>query len=278
MKTRLSRREFSERQFPLPGTWHIPVLAYHQVDVEFELGVNSISPRAFESQIRFIVEQGYTAITPNRLIQAITSYSALPRCSILITFDDGYESFYTYAYPILKRYGLTATVFMLAGYIGQFNGWDVRRSFKRPKHLSSDQIQTLFKNGIGFGSHGLHHRFLTHCSRLEVKAELEESKSRLENLLQHPIQSFAYPYGSVDSETTDMVQSAGYRIAFSLNPCKESSADAMYRFPRMGIYQCDTFQSFQAKLGLLGQRRFQFECLKNRLINRFAYLNILRYA
>ena len=278
MKNRPSRREVAEHPSPLPRTWHIPVLAYHQVDVGFELGVSSISPRTFESQMRLIVKQGYTAITPNRLIQAITSNSALPRRSILITFDDGYEGFYAYAYPILEKYGLTATVFMLAGFIGQFNGWDVRRSFKRPKHLSSDQIQKLFRNGIGFGSHGLYHRFLTHCSRLEAKTELEESKSRLENLLQHPIQSFAYPYGSVDSETADMVKSAGYRIAFSLNPCQASSADSVYRLPRMGIYRCDTFQSFQAKLGLLGKRRFQFECLKNRLINRFAYLNILRYA
>lgn len=278
MKNRPSRREVSEHLSPLPSKWCVPVLAYHQVDVEFELGVNSISPRTFESQIRFIVEQGYTAITPDRLIQAITSHSALPRCSILITFDDGYESFYTYAYPILEKYGLTATVFMLAGYIGRFNGWDMRRRFKRPKHLSSGQIQMLFKNGIGFGSHGLHHRFLTHCSRIEAKAELEESKSRLEYLLQHPIQSFAYPYGSVNSETADMVQSAGYRIAFSLNPCQELSSDTIYRFPRMGIYRCDTFQSFQAKLGLLGRHRFQIECFKNRLINRFAYLNMLRYA
>lgn len=258
--------------------WCIPVLAYHQVDVEFELGVNSISPQTFESQVRFIAAQGYTAITPDNLIQAIASHFALPRQPILITFDDGYESFYNYAYPILKKYGLTATVFMLAAYIGRLNEWDVQRSMKRPKHLSGRQIKTLFKNGIGFGSHGLHHRFLTHCSRSEAKAELEESKSRLEQILSHPVQSFAYPYGSVNAETADLVKSAGYRIAFSLNPFRELSLDAMYRFPRMGIYRCDTFRSFQGKLGLLGRRRFQIECIKNRLINRFAYLNILRFA
>ena len=278
MRNRPSRREVSEHLSPLPRTGCIPVLAYHQVDVEFELGVNSISPQSFESQMRFVVEQGYTAITPDCLIQAITSHSALPCRSILITFDDGYENFYTYAYPILKKHGLTATVFMLAGYIGRLNGWDVRRSFKRLKHLDGHQIRTLFKNGIGFGSHGLHHRFLTHCSRQEAKAEIVESKSRLENLLHHPVHSFAYPYGSVNSVTAELVQSSGYRIAFGTNPFQELSSDAIFRFPRMGIYRCDTFRSFQGKLGLLGKRRYEIECLKNRLINRFAYLNMLRFA
>lgn len=258
--------------------WCIPVLAYHQVDVEFELGVNSISPQTFESQMRFIAAQGYTAITPDSLIHFISSHSALPCNPILITFDDGYESFYNFAYPILKKYGLTATVFMIAAYIGRLNEWDVQRSLKRPKHLSESQIKSLVQNGIGFGSHGLHHRFLTHCSRVEANAELEESKYRLEHIIGRPVRSFAYPYGSVNAETLDLVKSAGYRIAFSLDPVRELSLEAMYRFPRMGIYRCDTFRSFQGKLGLLGRRRFKFECLKNRLINRFAYLNVLRYA
>ena len=254
------------------------MLAYHHIDVRFEFGVSSISPQIFERQMRFIAEQGYTAITPDQLIQAFTSHSFLPPRSILITFDDGYENFYTCAYTILKKYGLTATVFVLAGYIGRFNTWDVQRRLKRPRHLSHDQITSLFRNGIGFGSHGMSHRFLTRCSPAEAKAELEESKSLLENLLQYPIQSFAYPYGSTNLAAEGMVKVAGYRIAFSLNPGQEVPSNALYRFPRMAIYRCDTFRAFQTKLGLLGKSRFQIECVKNKLINRCAYLNLLRNA
>jgi len=254
----------------------IPVLAYHKIACGFELGVNSISPRRFERQIRFIAEQGYTAITPDDLIHAFQSHSPLPPRSILITFDDGYENFYTDAYPILKKYGLTATVFVLAGYMGRLNTWDVQLGLKRPKHLSRDQIQALFKDGIGIGSHGLHHRFLTHCHPVEAKAELQESKSLLEELLQHPIHSFAYPYGSVNPATAEMVQATGYSIAFSLEPYREITSESIYCFPRIAIYRCDTSRSFRAKLGLLGKSRFAIECAKNRLINRFAYLNLLR--
>ena len=261
----------------------IPVLAYHKVDIGFELGANSILPRTFERQMRFLSEQGYTAITVDRMVDAFSDESdqnsvsaKLPPQSIMITFDDGYENFYTYAYPILKAHCLTATVFVLAGYIGELNTWDVRLRFKRSRHLNREQIQTLFRDGIGVASHGMNHRFLTSCHPEKAKSELEESKSVLEGIVNHPIQSFAYPYGSVNPKVVELVKAAGYRIAFGLNPSQEMNPSSIYCFPRMAIYRHDTDRAFQAKLGLLGKYRFGFECLKNRVINRFAYLNRLR--
>ena len=270
----------------------IPVLAYHKIDVGFELGVNSIAPRTFERQMRFLAKQGYTSITVDRLVDAFSDeryrnrdmhkgdYDSdsveLPPQPILITFDDGYENFYSYAYPILREHCLTATVFVLAGYIGKLNTWDVRLRFKRSRHLDRKQIQTLFSDGIGIASHGMYHRFLTSCQPAKAKNELEESKSVLEEILNHPIHSFAYPYGSVNAKVVELVKSAGYRIAFGLNPRQEMARSSIYCFPRMAIYRHDTDSSFQAKLGLFGKYRFGFECLKNRVINRFAYLNRLR--
>ena len=270
----------------------IPVLAYHKIDVGFELGVNCIAPRTFERQMRFLAEQGYTAITVDQLVDACSDagdrnrdtrerdYDSaavkLPLQPILITFDDGYENFYTHAYPILKAHHLTATVFVLAGYIGELNTWDVRLRLKRSRHLNREQIQTLFGDGIGVASHGMYHRFLTHCHPAKAKRELEDSKSVLEEILNHPIHSFAYPYGSVNAKVVELVKSAGYHIAFGLNPSQELKPSSMYCFPRIAIYRHDTDSSFQAKLGRLGEYRFGFECLKNRVINRFAYLNQLR--
>jgi len=253
----------------------VSVLAYHQVHPGFELGVNSISPRVFDRQMRFLVRQGYTSITPEALIKSLSNDrpDVLPRRPILLTFDDGYESFYTFVYPILKKYGLTATVFIPAGYIGQPNHWDVKLRLKRPRHLTHTQIQTLAQNGIDFGSHGMFHRFLTHCDRKEAEEELVVSKRILENILQRSVHSYAYPYGSTNAETEALVESAGYRIAFGLDPQHETTP---YRFPRMAIYRCDTAKSFHAKLGLLGQRRFWLACAQNRFINAFAYLNLLR--
>ena len=193
----------------------------------------------------------------------------------MITFDDGYEDVYTSAYPILTKYGMTATVFVLAGYIGTLNTWDVRLRLKRSRHLTSDQIQVLFDKGFGIASHGMHHRFLTRCNDANTEVELRESKAILESLLHHPVHGFAYPYGSVNSKVAERVKSAGYRIAFGLRP-RATASDSIYSYPRMAVYRCDTLSSFQAKLGLLGEHRFKLACMKNSVINRFAYLNRLR--
>ena len=304
----------------------VSVLAYHKIDGGFELGVNSISPEAFDRQMRFLAEHGYTAITVDRFIQAIDSFSLqkknseghslhssqlprgstlrlkqeendhtpyplsreestcerqeefnLPSRSIMITFDDGYEDFYTSAQPILTKYGLTATVFVLAGYIGKLNTWDVRLRLKQSRHLNSIQIQTLFGKGFGIACHGMQHCFLTRCNEANTKVELWESKAILENLLHHPVHSFAYPYGCVNPKVAEQVKSAGYRIAFSLKPNKAISSESIYRYPRIAVYRCDTLSTFQAKLGLRGRHRFKLESMKNSVINRFAYLNRLRH-
>ena len=292
----------------------VPVLAYHKINDGHELGVNSIPPQVFDRQMRFLAENGYTAITVDRFIEAIEAFShpeknlkthsfspsrlkqkehnrtsdplsrqesgspkgegfGLPPRSIMITFDDGYEDVYTSAYPILAKYGMTATVFVLAGYIGKFNTWDVRLRLKQSPHLTGIQIQNLFGKGFGIASHGMHHRFLTRCDEANTRAELWESKAILEGLLHHPVHGFAYPYGSLNSKVAERVKSAGYRVAFGLKP---SASDSIYSYPRMAIYRCDTLTSFQAKLGLSGGRRFKLECMKNSIINRFAYLNLLR--
>ena len=303
----------------------VPVLAYHKIDGGFELGVNSVLPKVFDRQMRFLAENGYTAITVDRFIQAIDTFSRrknnskgcssssqlsrdstsrlndeendrtafprshdesvckkqeefnLPPRSIMITFDDGYEDFYTLAQPILAQYGLTATVFVLAGYIGKLNTWDVRLRLKRSRHLTNHQIQSLFGCGFGIASHGMHHRFLTCCSKANTKAELWESKTILERLLRHPVHSFAYPYGCTNPRVSEQVKSAGYRIAFGLKPSRSIEPSSIYSYPRIAVYRCDTLSTFKAKLGLRGQYRFKIECMKNSVINRLAYLNRLRH-
>lgn len=320
----LNRSQLSNDGTPLGPS--VPVLAYHKINGGFELGVNSISPEIFDRQMRFLAEHGYTAITVDRFIQAIDTFSRQKRNSdghsfsssqssrdstsrlklednnrtpyppsrevsayeqqeefnlaprsIMITFDDGYEDFYTSAQPILTKYGLTATVFVLAGYIGKLNTWDVRLRLKQSRHLTSKQIQTLFGRGFGIASHGMQHRFLTRCNEANTRGELWESKAILENLLQHPVHGFSYPYGCLNPIVAERVKSAGYRVAFSLKPNKTIASESIYRYPRIAVYRCDTLSTFQAKLGLRGRHRFKLECVKNSVINRFAYLNRLRH-
>ena len=259
------------------------ILTYHKIDTARELSVSCISPKTFEKQIRFLAECGYQSISPELMVAAVYGDGKLPEKPILITFDDGYENFYNYAYPIMKKYGYTATVFLLAGYTGWHGGaasmmnlWDVKLGWRRFKHLTLSQIQDLSKEGFCFGSHGVNHLFLTYQNDSTVKFEIQTSKSILETLLQKPVHFFAYPYGDYDSKTAKLVQESGYTAAFSLNPGKVIKIDSLYFLPRIAIYSCDTIRSFKAKLGLMGDFSFHFERRKNRIINKFAYANLLR--
>ena len=255
----------------------LPILAYHKIGTQKELGITWIAPSVFEKQIAFLHSQKYQTVSPNDLKKALLENKKLPEKSVMITFDDGYESCYTYAFPILKRYGFTATIFMLVGYVGKWNSWDTRLSWRQFKHLSKEQIIDLSQEGCTFGSHGLHHLFLTLQHRKTIQTELRASKSILEDILQKPIDCFAYPYGNYNARITQLVKEANYRIAFSLNPSPQFTNSQIYYLPRMGIYLWDTLNTFKTKLRQNGETKFWIECTKNILINRLAYGNLIRF-
>lgn len=232
--------------------------------------------------MRFLAQNGYQSISPEHLVASITGkarvqgLAPLPEKPVLLTFDDGYENFYTHAYPILKQYGYTALIFVLAGYVDNWNLWEVKLSKDRFKHLSRMQIRALSAEGFWFGSHSVNHLFLTYQSDSLAKKEIQLSKSILEEILGKPTQFFSYPYGNYDAKIARFVREAGYQAAFCLHPAKPITIDNLYSLPRCVIYLPDTLWQFKAKLKLMGDVCFRFECAKNILINKFAYANLLR--
>src|SRR5688572_9349319 len=82
------------------------------------------SPEAFEGQLRVLREAGYYGLSLEDWRIAMQTTKPPPGRAVLITFDDGYPDFHTYAWPLLKRYGFSATVFLVTGAVGQSNSWD----------------------------------------------------------------------------------------------------------------------------------------------------------
>ena len=173
----------------------------------------------------------------------------LPGKPVLITFDDGYLDFATYAWPLLKRYGFSATVFIVADFVGKTNRWDSIFDYGEDLALLHWQhIKQLHSEGVEFGSHTLSHRPLTSLSPAEVVREASQSRKIIERELGVPITSFAYPYGDLDPVVEHLIGESGYILGFSCVPGHSSFQDCMLRLSRIEIGGTDSLQEFENKL------------------------------
>ena len=116
---------FASTNYHLTG---VPVLNYHQVNNKFHT-VLTMKPKNFEEQIQYLSESGYHSITLEQFSQYMSGEGDLPDKPVLITFDDGYEDNYEYAYPILKKYNMIATFFLITDFIGRpgYLTWDPKK-------------------------------------------------------------------------------------------------------------------------------------------------------
>ena len=208
--------QMSQQPSRLP--W-VPTLLYHNVvpvPPENDPYRNYISTRLFESQMRWLARRGYRTLSLSDLETVLdesnNGYGSGRQ--LVITFDDGYRDNYLYAWPILKRYGFTATIFLVTDAIGGDNGYDEVYGYDRVPMLSVDEIREMHRGGIDFGSHTCSHpASLTELSDAALKEELEGSRSTIEAVLDRPVRYFAYPHHGVDDRVERAVSRAGYRLA-----------------------------------------------------------------
>lgn len=177
----------------------IPILAYHRVNSDGEM--YSISPGDFEAQLRYLKEKGYATVSLAEMQEAFAGKRSLPVKPIVITFDDGYADNYLQALPLLEKYGFTATVFVLAGHVGQ------------PEYLSWEQIRAMQERRTEIGSHTFSHADLNRLTPDEQRRELAESKRLLEEKLGTPVEYLAYPYGQFSPALFALLEETGYRGA-----------------------------------------------------------------
>ncbi|HRK80937.1 MAG TPA: polysaccharide deacetylase family protein [Saprospiraceae bacterium] len=163
----------------------------------------------FESVVNLIHQKGYMLCSANDYFRS-EDKSKL----IICTFDDAYEGVYKYAFPVLKTFGFTATVFVCTDYFGQHNDWNFKDTVKR-RHLTISELEEIKQNGWEIGSHGKSHKSFLRLSESELVDEICTSKAILEKHF-GIVESFAYPYGDYNDYTMKIV-SKNYSFAFSLS-------------------------------------------------------------
>ncbi len=192
-----------------------------------------VVPEQFEAQLAALVRWGYQTIPFIDWLAYRRGHRALPGRPIILTFDDGYRSNYEIAWPLLKRYGCTATVFLVSDLIGRTNAWDAEE-VQEPL-LGPEEIAEMQASGISFESHGKTHVALTTVAPQRAAEELAASRASLEALLGAPVRVFCYPYGKQDAAVRDMVRQAGYQAAVMARRQMNSASTDPFRLRRIRV-------------------------------------------
>lgn len=213
----------------LRAIYYPPILMYHSVNppASYNMPMLTVSPRTFEKQMRFLREHNYNVITLEALANLIRGKKRIPSKTLTITLDDGYRDSYTHAFPILKKYQMPATIFIIINEVGRAQG----------DRLSWEEIKEMRDSGlITFGSHTLGPEPLVNIkSDTLVKSQIFDSKKILEEKLARPVNCFSYPEGLLNFRIRSLVQEAGYKVAVSTRPGKQYHNNDIFVLRRLRI-------------------------------------------
>lgn len=187
----------------------VPILVYHSVrpyyagESEYVKSFG-VEPKNFEKEMEYLASQKYDVISFDALADNLLNGSPLPPKPAVITLDDGWRNQYVYAFPILKKYNFTATLFIFTNAIGQKN------------FLSWNELREMDKAGMSIGGHTKSHPYLfTIHDKNILREEIIASKIITEEHLGKKINIFAYPFGHYSDDSIAVVKEAGYRAARS---------------------------------------------------------------
>jgi peptidoglycan/xylan/chitin deacetylase (PgdA/CDA1 family) len=172
--------------------------------------------------------------TMSEVAEYIASRKKFPPRAMAITFDDGFANLYTHALPILQRYGLKATVYVITGMIGKTTKWtDGDQRLPSLPILDWAQIAALQAAGVEIGAHSVTHGFMTQYSDVRLQDELETPKNELEARLGQSVGAFAYPQGDYDERVVEAVKREGYRTATTVDQGRAHVSGDPLRLPRI---------------------------------------------
>lgn len=201
----------------------IPIIMYHNIDKKADSSKLNVSPESFKKQMSFLKRHKYNVVRLEELPDLIKKGKVLYK-TIVITFDDGYENNYIYAFPILKELNLPATIF-IAPALMDTEGY-----------LKWSEVVEMFSSGvISIGSHSMSHAYLPDLSEQGLDAEIVDSKRAIESHIRKEVYSFSYPVGAFNSYVKDKVKKADYKIAVTTNPGKDYPRQDLFAMKRLRI-------------------------------------------
>jgi len=216
-----------------------PVLMYHRVGHPVQSRSDrflNISARAFERQIGLLARLGYRARTFAEVSEALSRGYSVPRRTVAITFDDGYRCVAEAARPILDRYGMPATVFVVSGCVGGENAWDAPTEHPVSPLMSWDTLRALADGGWEIAGHTRTHPRLGSMDDDAALADIANGKQDIQSMLGATVRTFCYPYGHLNASTPRLVRHVGYEGACTTRSGIAHSLNDPFLQPRVKVY------------------------------------------
>jgi len=234
----------------LQGYQTVPVLSYHGLS-PVESNKMTISQAMFEQQMGLLKEKGYRVISMDQLFDFLEFKASIPPKSVVITIDDGWLSAYEIAFPILKKYGYPATLFVYTDILGS-----------SPKALSWNLLQEMAAQGIDVQCHTKSHRNLTLPEKEEsfkgyfhnLERELSGCKETIQRKLNLGVKYLAYPYGDTTPLVIELAKKLGYRGAFTIKRGGNPFFIHPYRVNRSMVYGNFTLSEFEKNLTIFQEQ------------------------
>ena len=180
----------------------VPILVYHRVS-DTDTNPATLRIADFEAQLKFLKDNGYSVIAPDDLLDAWEKDKPLPSKPIVLTFDDGHEDIWHNVFPLLQKYNMRATVFIVTDHIGMQD------------YLTWDEIRMLQAGGfIDFESHTKSYKNLATLKPDKLWNEIYGSKQALEWAVNKPAKFIAYPEGKYTLDAVDTCKECSFRAGF----------------------------------------------------------------
>lgn len=219
----------------------IPILMYHSIsDDNNSL---SVSLTNFEKQMSFLHKSNFKSVNFNSINKKEI------KKKFIITFDDGYKNVFDNALPILLKFNFTATVFLVSDLIGQFNKWDMNKeNFFKYELMNLDEIKKWINNGMSIGCHTANHFNLKNLDEFNKKKEIIEPKFFFKDTLSYEVNSFSYPYGLYDDQSSKIVKE-NYKYAVTTNRSRYApNKFNEHKIPRVPVNNKDNLFKFYLKI------------------------------
>jgi peptidoglycan/xylan/chitin deacetylase (PgdA/CDA1 family) len=233
-------------------TKKIPILMYHSIaeQASEKFRPFTLSPALFADHVAYLLWRGYTPITVSQFIEMRhkNTRQSIPERPVILTFDDGFADFFSAALPVLQRYHFPATIYIATAYMNGTSHWLKRSGESSRRMLRWEQVREIDMSGIECGAHSHHHLQLDTLSYTEAREEIISSKQLLEEHLEKPVVSFAYPHGYHSMALKQIVREVGFTSACTVKYTMCGMDNDRFALPRLFVSSDTNVEKLEALL------------------------------